>query len=102
MKRGKLLNKNFLFIFIFIAIGMYLMSSGVFQTCSTNAPTLPAMDPEQIEPLKQYLISNHQTPQEFVIKAFANHDIIFLGDLMLGDFFCIKQNIDLVNQQQLQ
>ena len=54
---------------------------------------LPALDSAQQKELSDYLITNYQTPEDYVISKFEDHDIVFLGEEHY-----IKQNLELIHK----
>jgi hypothetical protein len=58
---------------------------------NTGGVARPAADPATVSSLLQFADSHWRSPEDYVLSAFAAHDIVFLGE-----FFKIKQNVLLV------
>ncbi len=54
---------------------------------------LPGLDPALRKDLESYLVEHYQTPEEYVVAKFKDHDIVFLGES-----HWIKSNVELVQR----
>ncbi len=54
---------------------------------------LPELCPALKNELFGYIIGEHQTPEDYIISKFKNHDIVFIGE-----FHRIKQNVELIHR----
>jgi hypothetical protein len=54
---------------------------------------LPKLDANVRAELADYLKSNSQTPEQYVLDKFADHDVVFLGE-----YHRIKQNLELAQR----
>jgi len=58
---------------------------------NSNAVQRPSASAAAVAPLLSYAQASWRSPEDYVIAAFAGHDIVFLGE-----FYKIKQNVQLV------
>jgi hypothetical protein len=54
---------------------------------------LPAQDPAQLDRLRAYLVNDHQTPEDYILSKFDNHDIVFVGE-----HHRIKHDVELIHR----
>ncbi|TKJ42413.1 hypothetical protein CEE37_01650 [candidate division LCP-89 bacterium B3_LCP] len=60
--------------------------------CSTGEK-LPEVAPELMANLSGYLKDQQQTPEEYILNKFEQHDVIFIGE-----YHRIKQNVELISR----
>ncbi len=60
---------------------------------NANPTTADQLSPGLIEGVRQYLTSQQDSPEEYLVRQFANHDIIFLGE-MHG----VRQNLEFLQR----
>jgi hypothetical protein len=50
--------------------------------CSTTAlsQTLPQLDPKLSAELKAYITTHYQSPEDYVVSKFRDHDVVFIGE----------------------
>ncbi len=58
-----------------------------------NAKTADQLSPGLIEGVREYITSQQESPEDYVVRQFANHDIIFLGE-MHG----VRQNLEFLQR----
>ena len=56
------------------------MMAGIFVLPGCSGPGRE-IDPQVLEGLAAYIEHNHQTPEEYIVSKFANHDVVFLGEV---------------------
>ncbi len=64
---------------------------------------LPILDPALEKELSSYLKNHLQTPEEYVISKFADHDIVFLGERhrLLHDVLLVQRLIPLLYKNHI-
>lgn len=72
---------------------IYLLLSLLILSCAEQYHTPPPIDAKQTEELRGYLDQHRQTPTEYVLSKFADHDVV-----ILGEYHRIQQNVELVQQ----
>ena len=58
-----------------------------------NAKMADQQSPGPIESVRQYITAQQESPEEYLVRQFANHDIIFLGE-MHG----VRQNLEMTRR----
>jgi len=82
--------KIFLILAIVIVVFVFFNPFGSKQ--NMQAPiTMPKVSKEQVTIVKDFIGKQHISPEDFIIKAFQTHDVIFLGD-----FWKIRQNLEFI------
>jgi hypothetical protein len=72
------------FVFIFLCL--------LALSCSTQQSHQTALDQATKKILVNYLVENYQTPEDYVISCFEDHDIVFLGE-----YHRIKHDVELIH-----
>ncbi len=70
-----------------------LLLSVLCLSCTMGKLPLPTIPPGQKAKLKNYLDQHRQSPVEYVVSKFADHDIVFLGE-----YHRIKHDVELVQR----
>jgi len=86
------MKRNTLLIVLVAVAGLVLVLNPL-QLFNRNpgAPRRPVPDPGKASTLLQFAESGWRSPEDYVLGAFAHHDVVFLGE-----FFKIRQNLQLV------
>ena len=86
------MKRNTLLIVLVAVAGLVLVLNPLqFFNRDSGAPRRPVPNPGKLSALLQFAESTWRSPADYVVSAFARHDVVFLGE-----FFKIKQNVDLV------
>jgi len=80
-------------LIVVAAIAGLLLFVNPLQYFRGNAGSVsrPAADRAVVDTLLRFADSHWRSPQDYVVSAFASHDLVFLGE-----FFKIRQNVELV------
>ncbi|MBK6765427.1 MAG: ChaN family lipoprotein [bacterium] len=65
----------------------------LFLACAEHYHTPPVIDAALRDELKGYLDQHKQTPTEYVLSKFADHDVV-----ILGEYHRIRQNVELIQE----
>jgi hypothetical protein len=86
------MNRNTVLIAAAAIVGLILFLNPL-QYFRRNAGSVsrPAADEAALASLLRYADSHWRAPEDYVVSAFASHDLVFLGE-----FFKIRQNVQLV------
>ena len=86
------MKRNTLLIVLVVVAGAFLVLNPL-QLFNRNAgtPRRPALEAARLAPLLSYAESSWRSPEEYILAAFARHDVV-----LLGEFFKIRQNVKLV------
>jgi hypothetical protein len=88
------MKRNTLLIVLVVVGGAFLVFNPLqLLNRGGGAPRRPAANAAQLAPLLSYAGSAWRSPQDYVMAAFARHDVV-----MLGEFFKIRQNVQLVQE----
>lgn len=74
-----------------LAILLAVSGVAISQEKKKDTYKIPELCPALRNELFGYIVAAHQTPEEYVLSKFAEHDIIFIGE-----FHRIKQNVLLI------
>jgi hypothetical protein len=86
------MKRNTLLIVLIVVAGAFLVFDPLqFFNRGGGVPRRPAANSAQLAPLLSYAESSWRSPQDYVMAAFARHDVV-----LLGEFFKIRQNVQLV------
>jgi hypothetical protein len=86
------MKRNTLLIVLVVVAGAFLVFNPLqLFNRGGGAPRRPAANAAQLAPLLQFAESSWRSPQDYVMAAFARHDVV-----LLGEFFKIRQNVQLV------
>jgi hypothetical protein len=80
-------------IFIAIAVIAVIFIFNPFGARNQRKIPQPRIDPQQLEELKSHIQAYRRTPEQLVLEAFDQHDIVFLGGI--SDSSVIKEHTDL-------
>jgi hypothetical protein len=80
-------------IFIAVAVIVVLFLFNPFGRRQQKIPP-PYVDQQRLETLKEHLQSYYRSPEQFIVEAFEDHDVVFIGGI--GDSSVIKEHVDLV------
>lgn len=72
---------------------LLVFSSLLFLACATQYHTPPPLDAKIGAELKSYLETHKQTPTDYVLSKFADHDVV-----ILGEFHRVKENVELIHE----
>ena len=81
-------------IFIVIAVVAVLFLFNPFSRNKGQRVPPPYVDREQLESLEKYFLSNYTTPEQYVKRAFAMRDVVFISGV--GDSSIIKEHVELI------
>ncbi len=79
-------------IFIAIAVIAVIFLFNPFGRRDIGKIPQPRIDSQQLEKLKSYIQAYHRTPEQLVLEAFDDHDIVLLGGI--SDSSVIKEHAD--------
>ena len=86
------MKRNTLLIVLVVVAGAFLVLNPLqYFNRSAGAPGRPALDAARLAPLLSFAESQWRSPEDYILAAFARHDVV-----MLGEFFKIRQNVQLV------
>jgi hypothetical protein len=86
------MKRNTLLIVLVAVAGLVLVLNPLqFFNRGGAAPKRTPPEPGKLSALLQFAESSWRSPEDYVLGAFAKHDIVFLGE-----FFKIRQNLELV------
>jgi len=87
MKRNTLL-------VVVVAVAAFFLLFNPLQWFSGNKNNVrrPSTDASKVTPLAQFAQDSWRSPSDYIVKTFATHDIVFLGEM-----YKIKQNVTLVS-----
>lgn len=72
---------------------LVLLAALLFLSCASNRHAPPPLDAKVGAELKSYLDAHKQTPADYVVSKFANHDVV-----ILGEYHRIKENVELIHE----
>ena len=79
-------------IFIAIAVVAVLFLFNPFGGGNRNKIPRPRIDNKQLDTLKEHVQAYNRSPEQLVVEAFEEHDIVFLGGI--SDSSVIKEHAD--------
>ncbi len=85
------MKRNTLVVVLVVIAGLALVVNPL-QLLKGGGPRRPAVAPAVIGPLLRFAESAWQPPDQYILGAFARHDVV-----LLGEFFKIRQNVQLVH-----
>jgi len=63
-----------------LAVVLFALIGSLFLAgCTADYSEISSIDPV-VTALENYLNDNHQTPEEYIVGKFADHDLVFLGE----------------------
>ena len=83
----------FLILAVLAACGTRQAGEGAAKQTPAQKLPLPKLDPQMRKELTTYLESHHQSPEDYVVSKFKDHDIVFIGE-----YHRIKQNVELIQR----
>ncbi len=84
-------NKNTLLIVVaVVAIGSLFIMPRIMNR-APGVSTPPRVAETGLAPMVSYVESHYQTPEDYLVSTFTNHDIVFVGE-----FYKIAQNVNLI------
>ncbi|MCC6476342.1 ChaN family lipoprotein [bacterium] len=72
---------------------LYFCCALLFLSCAERFHTPPLLDPHIATDLQAYLDSHKQTPEEYVLSKFSDHDVV-----ILGEFHRVQQHVVLIQE----
>jgi len=84
------MKRNTLLIVLVGVAGVFLFLNPL-QLFNRGSPGRPAPSPAALSQLLEFAQSTWRSPEDYVLSAFAAHDVV-----LLGEFFKIRQNVQLV------
>ena len=85
------MKRNTLLIVLIVVAGAFLVLNPLQFFNRGGPPRRPILEAARLSPLLSFAESSWRSPEEYVLDAFARHDVV-----MLGEFFKIRQNVQLV------
>ena len=86
------MKRNTLLVILVVVAGLAIVVNPLqFFARGSAAPQRHAPDPGKLSALLQFAESSWRSPEDYVLDAFKDHDVVFLGE-----FFKIRQNLALV------
>ncbi len=85
------MKRNTLLIILLVVAGLALILNPL-QLLNRGRSGKPSPSAAVIAPLLQYAQSSWRAPEDYLVSAFARHDVV-----LLGEFFKIRQNVQLVH-----
>ena len=85
------MKRNVVLVIVAIIAGVFLVFNPLQFLRRSGGAARPAVDSAVVASLLTYAQSSWRAPEEYVLSAFDDHDIVFLGE-----FFKIRQNVELV------
>jgi hypothetical protein len=90
---GRRMKRNTLLIVLVVVAGAFLVLNPLqFFNRNAGTPRRIAPDAARLASVLSYAESVWHSPEEYVLAAFAKHDVV-----LLGEFFKIRQNVQLVH-----
>jgi hypothetical protein len=86
-------NMSLMLLILFGGVGIVFVFFILPRGCG-QGPSIPELAQDVKETYVNFVTSHYQTPEDFVIKSFDNHDVIFIGDFFY--YFGLKQNVGLI------
>jgi hypothetical protein len=72
------------FTFILIALGGVLLATTLFTTfgrgCIAPQASIPELAQQELTSYQDYVLAQNPSPDQFILNAFKDHDVVFLGD----------------------
>jgi hypothetical protein len=91
---GSGMKRNNLLVIVVVIAGIFLLFDPLkYIKGNSNAVQRPATSAKAVTSLAEFAQSSWKSPEDYVVSAFAAHDIVFIGE-----FFKIKQNVQLVGR----
>jgi len=85
------MNRKVVLVIVAIVAGVFVAVNPLRFLRRGGDAARPVVDPAVVASLLTYAQSSWRAPEEYVLSAFGNHDIVFIGE-----FFKIRQNVELV------
>jgi hypothetical protein len=85
------MKRNTLLIVLVAVAGLVLVLNPLQFFNRSGAPRRPVTDTGKLSALLQFAETAWRSPEDYIVGAFAHHDVVFLGE-----FFKIRQNVELV------
>jgi hypothetical protein len=86
------MKRNTLLVVVVTVAAFFLLFNPIqWFTGNKNIVQRPATDPDKVTSLVQFAQNQWRSPADYLVKTFATHDIVFLGEM-----YKIKQNVTLV------
>ena len=70
---------------------LFLLPLFLFLSCAEQFHTPPPLDPALGPELKSYIETHKQTPADYVVSKFADHDVV-----IMGEYHRVKENVELI------
>ncbi|MCB1060433.1 MAG: ChaN family lipoprotein [Calditrichaeota bacterium] len=72
---------------------LFLLPLFLFLSCAEQFHTPPPLDPALGPELKSYIETHKQTPADYVVSKFADHDVV-----IMGEYHRVKENVELIQE----
>jgi hypothetical protein len=86
------MKRNTLLIVIVVVAGIFLLFNPL-QFFRKGGVSRPSVSSTTVSSLVQFAQANWRSPDDYVLSAFADHDVVFLGE-----FYKLKENVQLVSR----
>ncbi len=86
-------------VFVLLLVGVfvtYIVVTGLVKGCEAGKPVLPSMTDEQLKPYLDDLNKNGSDPVDYINGLFAEHDVVFLGNMWFFEALQPKRQVELV------
>jgi hypothetical protein len=87
------MKRNTLLIVVVAVAGIFLLFNPLQYFRGKGGVARPAVDSAAISSLVQFAETSWRSPEDYVLSAFADHDVVFLGE-----FYKLKENVLLVSR----